>query len=535
MNNTQKTLSFPMSGVSRRRSYRKQVRPYASPWAVNVRGVGPLEKRNRGGSRPGLVKVGATDLGDSITAIIPVMSIDSSGGQHYNLVIIADGSFYQLNGNTITEGVNRLETDDGEPILTEDGEEIFWDSTVSIGNPIGATSAYSAVAKDGRVLLADSSLMEYNPLDGSVYPLDAHKGTTPTGQPLVTLYRDRIILSGANHLWYASRQSDKFDWNYGADMDDLGRAVAGQLSISGENGQTPKALISVNDQALVLACANSLWVLRGDPTSGTLQRVSSEIGIIAPEAYAVSPDGMMVFLSNDGVYVWNVGSSTHPVRFSEERVPELLKNVSPSNIISMAYDPRGKGFHLFITPTSGVNTHWWLDIENKAMWPVLFNEDHQPTAIGRFEGTGLSEVILGCNDGYLRKFDPSATTDDGENIESHVLIGAFRIAPNDIKDSLLAEIHGLIADLPFASFVTWRIVMGDTAESAIDKAVKGIEDAISGNAISDVSSSGMWHGGRNKVYRPRCRGAWCVIWLSSTTVWAYEAVEIQARQLGRLR
>jgi hypothetical protein len=53
------TLSFPMAGVSRRMNYRHQERPYASPYAVNVRGVGVLEGRSRGGSRPGLKSVGA--------------------------------------------------------------------------------------------------------------------------------------------------------------------------------------------------------------------------------------------------------------------------------------------------------------------------------------------------------------------------------------------------------------------------------------------------------------------------------------------
>ncbi len=531
MRTASKTLTFPLAGVSRRRGYRKQVRPYSAPWAVNVRGVCQIESRDRGGSRPGLTKVCTTDLGSNINAMIPVTSIDADGNRDYDIVIIADGSFYQLQGSTASSVSSRLEDDNGNPILTDDNEEILFDSSVSASSPVGETGAYCGAERNGKLYLADSVLKRYNPQTGVIENVTASNGAIPTEQPLVCVYRDRIILAGKDHVWYASRQSEPEDWNFGADMGDDGRAVAGQLAYTGGIGYTPQAIIPVEDKALVFACRNSIWVLYGDPATGRLRNLSSEIGIIAPNAWARSADGLMAFLSNDGIYVWQAGSEAAPKRFSEERIPGELRNVDTSNKISMAYDPRGRGFHLFITPESGDGSHWWLDTENKAIWPVSLQVSHQPVATARVEGTGIAEVLLGCNDGYLRKFNEDSATDDGTSIESDVLIGPFRIAPDDARDAMISEVHGIMADLPSGAIVTWRLFAGDSAEAVTDAAVADIKAATPCN----YRASGQWTELRNYVVRPRIRGAWAAIWLSSMDKWAYEAVMIVSRQLGRLR
>jgi hypothetical protein len=227
------------------------------------------------------------------------------------------------------------------------------------------------------------------------------------------------------------------------------------------------------------------------------------------------------------VYLWRAGSGEHPVRFSDERVPALLKNVAYStNTISMVYDARYKAFQLFITPATGVGTHWWLDVENKAMWPFQLPANYQPLAVSRRDNPtdGLSYVVFGCKDGYLRRFKSTQTTDDGTAIASHVLIGPVRIAGDDMADAFLAELHGITG--ASSANVTWRVVMGDTAEAAVDAAVAD---------IVLVLATGTWVAGRNYVVRPRSRGAWMVVWLESAGAWAYEAVAIKAQQLGRLR
>jgi hypothetical protein len=529
----QKALTFPLSGVSRSRGYRDQAFPYAAPWAVNVRGVEAAERRERGGSRPGLAKVHATDFGDDILAIIPVTSVDSSGVRNRDLLVIAGGSFSSLRGSTVISPTAALVTDAGVSITTDTGDEIVFTSTVSAVNPIGPTTAYEGVERAGKVYLADATLKVYDPLTGVVAAVQASAGIVPTGCPLIALYRDRIFLAGADHIWFCSRQGDPADWALAGDMSDTGRASAGQIGRAGEIGEPITAMVPVGDRGLLFATANTLWILRGDPIDGSMTQLSSEIGIIAPGAWAESSDGTIAFLSNDGVYLVN-NNGDRPTRWSEEKIPGELRNVSTSSRISMAYDVLGRGYHLFITPSSGLGSHWWLDLENKALWPVRFQTAHQPVSASRIRGSsGLSEVILGCKDGYLRKFSDAATTDDGTAITSHVLIGPFRLSVGDAADAMLKEIYGTLADN--AGSVTWRIVMGDSAEAVADAGVAGITASLAGTSIVGVAASGTWAENRNKVVHVRARGPWAVIWLSSAASWAYEAITVVINQLGRLR
>ena len=48
-------LQFPLGGLDRKRSYRDQP-PFTSADLQNVRGFSTFEQRDRGGSRPGLIK-----------------------------------------------------------------------------------------------------------------------------------------------------------------------------------------------------------------------------------------------------------------------------------------------------------------------------------------------------------------------------------------------------------------------------------------------------------------------------------------------
>ena len=442
-----------------------------------MRSTGPLEVRDRGGSRPGLTKVSATDFG-SITAIVPLTYIDAGDDRVHSLIVIGDGEFYDVQGSTatVTDGDFLLEDDSGV-ILAEDGETIAFASTVPSSNPVGDTGAYSACERGGKLYLADDNLKVYSPVSGGVEIVAATAGTVPESQPLICLYRDRIILSGANHLWYASRQGDPGDWAFGADIGDDGKAVAAQVGDAGQIGDVITAIVPIGDSVLVFGSANGLWALRGDPATGQLEHISGENGIIAPQAWAVAPDGTLAFLSNDGVYLWHAGSRQAPVRFSEERTPGELRDVDLADVITMAYDAVGRGFHLSITPLkAALGDHWWLDLEHKAMWPVAFQQQHQPTASTRSKSSGLSEIVFGGYDGYLRKFDASSGTDDDIAIESHVLIGPIHMAASDQTDSLVAELHGML---------------GNATENAMFEVTGAISPDFAGIFVENGTEAGL--------------------------------------------
>lgn len=524
-----KTLAFPLAGVSRRGAHRQQTPPFTAPWAVNMRTLDSGESRRRGGSRPGLAKFCLTDLGAAVTALIPITYLDAAGALQYDLVYVADGALGVVRAGVASVLTAELEGPDGVDILDDDNVTIDFSAAVS-------NAALRGVVRGGRVYLADTTLLTYNPATGIVEPVIATAGIVPTGQPVIALYRDRLFLAGSDQKFYGSRVSVLTDWNDGAAMEDASRAVVGQLSRSGEIGDVLTAMIPIQDQALVLATASALWVLRGDPTTGRLEEVSAAIGIVAQDAWALGPDGTLVFLSHDGVYVYAAGSGQAPVRFSAERLPDELREVdTDENTVSMAYDPVQRGYHLFVTPDDGVGYHWWIDLENRAFWPQRFAEAHQPLAAARMTESGLGNVVLASQDGYLRYFLDTATDDDTLELASHLLLGPVRLAADDVRDALLAEIHGALEAISNDGQVTWRVLTGRSAAEVVEAALADVDDVMDALEPSRSAASGLWTEGKGRVQRPRVRGPWLVVWLSSTEAWSYEAVTIVARQLGRHR
>ena len=533
-----RTLSFPVAGVSASANYRKQEAPYSTPLAINVRGVDVVERRLRGGSRPGLVKAHDTQLGTPIQGITSVTWIDDESVQRQDAVVVANGSVYVIRGSADATEDPTLLWDDGEVILWDDGTEIVFDNEVSIAGTIGAAS-FTMAERNGVLLIADSVLRQYSPASGTVEDVLAKTGCTiPTAQPLICVYRDRVFLSGVNNVWYCSRQSDITDWDFGADFEDDGRAMVGAVSESGRIGQKITAMIANNgDESMMFATENSLWILLGDPATGTLRCSSREIGVISPTAWATSRDGLTLFLSYDGVYA--IAPNVAPYKFSERMLPNDLRNVSATaNTISMAYDAEFDGFHLFITPIAGTaGSHWWIDHANRAMWrvsvPITSTEEEpinmNPVAAARVAiGSRNQEVMLGCEDGYLRKFSATATTDDGEDIESMVFIGPIPLCSDDAQDAMIDEVHGILGNA--ADGVSYKVFTGKYAEDVADKA-----KAYQLGTGTDYSASGTWVEGRNKVVRVRSRNPWCMVCIEGTGIWTYEAIAITGKRLGRIR
>ncbi|MBK7363158.1 MAG: hypothetical protein IPJ01_12785 [Micavibrio sp.] len=167
------------------------------------------------------------------------------------------------------------------------------------------------------------------------------KGFVPPTQPLICLYRDRLVLAGGSdspHLWYMSRQGDPLDWNYGAT--DPARAVAGLSSQAGVIGEPITALCPHGDICLVIGCKSSLWILRGDPAyGGQIDNLSHNIGIVDKFAWTYVPNvsadnsGTLIFLSLDGVYMLGAGcGASEPISISREKMPEELLHVD-SNLV----------------------------------------------------------------------------------------------------------------------------------------------------------------------------------------------------------
>lgn len=353
--------------------------------------------------------------------------------------------------------------------------------------------------------------------------------TTTDNSPAGTVvYRDRLceILNGGSVI-RMSRQGDHTDFDYGSDVSDVGRSCLFQLSEAGETGENVIALISHKDAFLLAATADSLWVLSGDPVAGgTLRNISREVGIIAAGAWCKT-ENTIFFLSKRGLYAVQADGSGLKA-LSEELLPEELVDVDTSTVtVLLGYRQADNGVYVFLV---GDTLHWFYDVGAGGFWPFAFvDSDHEPTAVYEYG----SDLVLICADALARMI--GGDDDDGEDIESHILIGPVRLAPGaDI--AVLSEFEGAMGES--SGTVTWRIIVGDTAEEVAENGKTAIGLHLAGSttaAAAYARYSGTFGAGRSRRFQPRLRGQWFAIWLSSTTKWAYEWIALRAVEAGRYR
>jgi hypothetical protein len=346
------------------------------------------------------------------------------------------------------------------------------------------------------------------------------------------------VLAGSG-IFYMSRQNTLTDWNYGADPNDPGRAVSSNLSGAGLPGKPITALVLRGNDCLLFACEDELWMLKGDPAyGGTLDPVSSEVGIIAPNAWCRTPDGSIVFLTQEGLYLMpgsTCGALPQPL--SRLFAPEELKNVdAAANTISMAYDGQRGGVLLSITPTAGTaGDHWWISWPDSGqgapgLWPETYQTGHQPCCMFAFDrGIGYDRnVLLGSYDGYVRTHSDSATTDDSSQLTSYVYYGPWRLGQDNIlnptveggyRDGMVGELVGTLEASGYP--VAWSLYAGDTAQDA----VKELEPI----------ATGMWRPGRNPSTHPRIRAGAVCLKLSAIGQWAPESVVAVITPKGKQR
>ncbi|HET6446039.1 MAG TPA: Ig-like domain-containing protein [candidate division Zixibacteria bacterium] len=520
---------FPILGENRRGVYAQETAPFTSPYSENIRSFDSIERRGRGGSRLPLKKWISTDMGASITAMERLSYQDGSGDHQEDLVVIVDGNLKIIQGSSVTTSVSNLEAEDGTLITDEAGVQITFESTVAAINTVTGTGGYNMVQYGGKMFIAGDYCYRYDPNAGTIEIV----ANAPVGQPLVEVYRHCLALAGEDHIFYISEQGNFSKWSFFDLSRGAKRAIVGTPTDDGKLGGDCTCIKSWGNDALIVATKDSIWAIVGNPnTSGRLESVSREIGIIAQGAISITADGFVLFVARSGVYSWQIGSNAAPKKFSEKIVPEELKDIdTDANVVKMQYDEKANGIRLFVTPTAAtVGTHWFFDLETKAFWRTKYQQTHQPLALAVMPIAGDSNVIMGCKDGYLRRHDSTSTTDDdGSDLNSHLLIGPFKLGGGGGHDGMIQKIFAALAD--GSEDVTWAIVTADSGEEAVDNAVTDIQAGTTVNVVA----TGTWEENFNSYRHPRSRGAYAVLWLSCTSNWGYETLGFIKKSLGKMR
>lgn len=374
----------------------------------------------------------------------------------------------------------------------------------------------------------DRSPKIFDPTAGTLTRWTATAGVVPTGCKAICRYRDRMVLAADQnnpHIWYMSAHGDPLNFDYGSQL--ATAAVAGSTSPAGRMGDPIVALMPYFDDFLLFGCRESLYILRGDPVAGgKLDLVTNQIGVVDSGAWCQGPLGEVVFLSRDGLYTTDPQcTSCQPQRISRETLPkEMLDLLSLQCQVSMAYDVRDRGIHIWLTPletTAGI-LHWWFDWDSKSLWPVSVATGCEPLSIAFFGSPSAEDasVLFGGRDGFIRRFQNAAENDDATSFTSYVVLGPVQIG-DGYHNGMLDEIIGETAEN--SGTVTWSVSIGDTAMQAATAASPFISDT--------------WNAGLNPNRRPRVTAMAMSLKLSGQAGrrWGLERLTATAAIVGKQR
>jgi hypothetical protein len=361
--------------------------------------------------------------------------------------------------------------------------------------------------------------------DYTVYPGGA-SGSMPAQAYLGCLYRGRVILSGNSdnpEQWYASEQSDIFNFAYVAN--DAQSPVAGSNADAGEIGDICRSLIPYRDDYLVFGCANSIWVMRGDPAiGGSLDEVDLTVGMYGDRSWCFDGDGNLFFWGTNGIYVLRKDFSGVE-NLSEISLPTLVEDeaADPStHRIIFRYDRKRRGICIFITKLSdGSNSDYFLSLSEltTGITPESFPDECGVYSSVYYDAndTSLQDLLVGCKDGYIRKFDDDALDDDigatDQAISSYVTYPILKLSDTEDEEgkltSLTIELGGGASGGAHGDSdgVSYDLHVADDAETLVED----IKDGATPLHTGTLSGTG-----RKKI-QVRARGAYLGIRLYNST------------------
>ena len=571
-------IRFPIAGLNKRLAYKQQP-PFTSPSMMNVRPSDTFLGRDRGGSRPGLAKSLALQLGSGN----PVRSLSavtwiSSGAPLTQAMAVANGAIYrETAGNWSAVGGSLTFASDIRMAPAEHLQKLYYpdrsstplasgtdgvvttnntfdsatysdwtavsglninDYVLHIYNSTGTVGTYriSAIASGSLTVLdtpangtglsfrIERAPKIYNPSTNAVTLWRATVGTVPQNCKIVWRWRDRILMAGdplAPHLVSASRSGDPLDFDFSKD-DELA-AFALQGSQAGAIGDAITAGFAHTDDCSIVGCKQSIWIMRGDPMSGgRVMPLSETIGILDQRSWCYTPSGWLFFMSLDGLYCMPPGCGSSPMGVSRDTIPDDLLAIDASSYtVEMAYDVRDQGIHLFVTPNSGgqAGTHYWITTDTE-------------------RAAGPQARFFPCQ--YPYNYEPLSmfSRRDSTNADSAVWFGGRDGYVRNHVSTQTTDDGTAISS--YVYFGPIDLSQGSGLHEGLMKELIGTLASSSGTvswtlhvgstpeaafAASAFGVSGSWAtAGLNMKHRPRARGGAFCLKLASTSRWAMESI-----------
>jgi hypothetical protein len=195
--------------------------------------------------------------------------------------------------------------------------------------------------------------------------------------------------------------------------------------------------------------------------------------------------------------------------------------------VLVEFDKDRNGINVTISLKDGTwAVSWFYDLKSGGLFPEQYATNANPTSMLYYNSSisGERELLFGCYDGYIRKFDESEKNDDNGGsdsaINSFVFLGPIQLEEAEARASL--TMNDLQIDLSEdTDGLDWELYTADSAESLVD----GVENAT----LTAVASGTFSSGGHQNSIRKKVRGRFIGILLKNNTSsesWALEGIEI---------
>ena len=348
-----------------------------------------------------------------------------------------------------------------------------WNAFDGAADPSLSADAHYFWAFDYRqkVYIGDGlSQVVYDPKKGTLAKWESGtSGTLPEKCALAAVYHARIVMAraeGQPQNWFMCAAGDPDNWDFFPPTQSATQAVFGNNTAAEQCPDIINTLIAHNDDYLIFGCDHSIWLLRGDPVdNGRFDEVSSTIGMAFGKSWAKDPTGLLYFFGSKGG-VYRMSGDGAPQHLSDARdgqntsIQDRLRDIDLGAFrVQLEWDFERQGLIVLQIPYSETITAaakaWFWDVKNNAWWEDLPGaKTLQPYSAYVFDGDAAADrrVVYGCEDGYVREIDSSASDDDGTAIDSYVTLGP--IAAGRDAEIVLNRLRAIFAREQDACYYT---------------------------------------------------------------------------------
>lgn len=418
----------------------------------------------------------------------------------------------------------------------------------SIGETVGDGDSVSFIVKDIGNTPAEDNPNPPHWYDWTVFAGSTSYGAMPTKATLVCLYRGRLVLSGHEdypHQWWMSRQGDPWDFLFTGR--DTQSAISGNDSNAGEVGDIITCLAPYKDDFMIIGCLGSIWKMNGDPAAGgNLVEVSLTTGIWGARSFCWDNNDNFYFFGDSGLFILPPGHGTRPINITKFIYPQFPNDLDiniQDHRVTLGYDKDRHGVLVCITKLSdGTNYNYWLDLKVFSMerlssgigfFPETYDTDLSAYSLLYYDSHDPDDrqLIVGCQDGYLRFFDDDTkndilSDDSNSTITSRVSLGP--ILPTGDPDTASKLISLSFVTAEDTDGVTFKIVQDRTGENVLTKLeASPIVPRVTGT-FTDL--------GRPKRLRQRVWGIYFGLEIGNSTAsqtWGFETLALTFEKAGQ--